>query len=177
MRASFGLGHVLLHGDKAVGDNRDRIDAALDQEFGKLRTIAWCLPAESHFGPALWAVSTTLRIIHLTASFLAGTDIYYPPFGYWIASWIAAPGVDPSTIAPYDKTGIDPASWEEMRSFRSGFLTVHYWNFFALIVAILIHIAGVVVTELREGGAIVSAMFSGQKVFDSEPRDDVGGTS
>ena len=28
-----------------------------------------------------------------------------------------------------DKTGIDPASWEEMRSFRSVFLTVHYWNF------------------------------------------------
>jgi hypothetical protein len=29
------------------------------------------------------------------------------------------------------------------------------------------------VTELREGGGIVSAMFSGRKVFDREPRDDV----
>src|SRR5680860_1104742 len=28
----------------------------------------------------------------VTGLLLAGTDIYYPPFGYWIASWIAAPG-------------------------------------------------------------------------------------
>ncbi len=62
----------------------------------------------------------------VTGLVLAGTDIYYPPFGQWIASWVAAPGVDPWTIAPYDKTGIDPASWEAMRSFRSPFVTVHY---------------------------------------------------
>jgi Ni/Fe-hydrogenase 1 B-type cytochrome subunit len=110
----------------------------------------------------------------VTGLVLAGTDIYYPPFGHWIASWIAGPGVDPSTIVPYDKTGIDPASWEAMRSFRSVFLTIHYWNFYALLLAIVIHITGVVVTELREGGGIVSAMFTGQKVFDREPRDDVG---
>jgi len=110
----------------------------------------------------------------VTGLVLAGTDIYYPPFGQWIARWIAAPGVDPSTIAPYDKTGIDPASWEAMRSFRSPFVTIHYWNFYALLVAIVIHIAGVVVTELREGGGIVSAMFTGQKVFDREPTDDPG---
>ena len=110
----------------------------------------------------------------VTGLVLAGTDIYYPPFGRWIASWIAAPGVDPSTIAPYDKTGIDPPSWEAMRSFRSIFLAVHYWNFYALLVMIVIHIAGVVVTELREGGGIISAMFTGQKVFDQEPKDDPG---
>lgn len=75
-------------------------------------------------------------------------------------------------IAPYDKTGIDPASWEEMRSFRSVFLTVHYWNFYALLVAVLIHIAGVVITELHEGGGIISAMFSGRKAFD-RPRDEI----
>ena len=110
----------------------------------------------------------------MTGLVLAGTDIYYPPFGHWIASWIAAPGIDPSTIVPYDKTGIDPTSWEAMRSFRSVFLTVHYWNFYALLVMIVIHIVGVVVTELREGGGIVSAMFTGRKLFDREPRDDLG---
>jgi cytochrome b len=40
-----------------------------------------------------------------------------------------------------------------------------------LLVTIVIHIAGVVVTELREGGAIVSAMFTGRKVIDREPAD------
>jgi cytochrome b len=64
-----------------------------------------------------------------------------------------------------------------MRSFRSVVLTIHYWSFFSLLLAILIHIGGVVVTELREGSGIVSAMFSGQKVFDPEPRDDVCGPS
>ena len=134
-------------------------------------------PYLGHNPIARASVSILLALLILqavTGLVLAGTDIYYPPFGHWIASWIAAPGIDPSTIAPYDKTGIDPASWEAMRSFRSVFLTIHYWNFYALLVAIVIHIAGVVVTELREGGGIVSAMFTGRKVFDREPRDDVG---
>ncbi|MFA5952647.1 MAG: cytochrome b/b6 domain-containing protein [Hyphomicrobium sp.] len=108
----------------------------------------------------------------ITGLVLAGTDIYFPPFGHWIAGWIAAPGVDPSTIIPYNKTGIDPVSWDAMRSFRSTFVAIHYWNFYAILVAVVLHIAGVVVTELREGGGIVSAMFTGRKVFDQQPVDD-----
>ena len=38
----------------------------------------------------------------------------------------------------------------------------------------MIHITGVIVTELREGGGIVSAMFTGRKVLDREPPDDLG---
>ncbi|MEL7048618.1 MAG: cytochrome b/b6 domain-containing protein, partial [Pseudomonadota bacterium] len=87
---------------------------------------------------------------------LAGTDIYYPPFGYWFASWVAAPGVDPLTLVPYDKTGIDAASWDAMRAFRSPFITAHYWTFYILLFLIAIHITGVVVTELREGGGLIS---------------------
>jgi cytochrome b len=60
-----------------------------------------------------------------------------------------------------------------MRSFRSSFVTVHYWNFYALLFLIVIHITGVVVTELREGGGIVSAMFTGRKAFDRKPVDDI----
>jgi Ni/Fe-hydrogenase 1 B-type cytochrome subunit len=108
----------------------------------------------------------------VTGLVLAGTDIYYPPFGSWIAGWIAAPGVDPATIVPYDKTGIDPTAWEAMRAFRSPFLTVHYWTFYALLGLIVIHITGVVVTELREGGGIISAMFTGRKIIDGKPLDD-----
>jgi Ni/Fe-hydrogenase 1 B-type cytochrome subunit len=106
-----------------------------------------------------------------TGLVLAGTDIYYPPFGGWITGWIATPGVDPATIVAYDQAGIDPASWEAMRAFRLPFVTVHYWNFYALLVLIVIHIGGVVVTELREGGGIVSAMFTGRKIHDRTPVD------
>ncbi len=109
-----------------------------------------------------------------TGLVLAGTDIYYPPFGHWIATWIAAPGVDPSSIVPYDKTGIDAAAWDAMRAFRSPFVTIHYWVFYVLLVALVIHLVGVVVTELREGGGIVSAMLTGEKVFKRKPVDFTG---
>ncbi|MGF1613189.1 MAG: cytochrome b/b6 domain-containing protein [Gammaproteobacteria bacterium] len=36
----------------------------------------------------------------MTGLVLAGTDIFYPPLGHWIARWVAAPGVDPSTLVP-----------------------------------------------------------------------------
>lgn len=110
----------------------------------------------------------------VTGLVLAGTDIYYPPFGRWISAWIAAPGVDPGSIAPYDKTGIDPAAWDAMRAFRLPFVTVHQWAFYAILVAAVFHIGGVIVTELREGGDIISAMFTGRKVFDRPPVDDTG---
>jgi Ni/Fe-hydrogenase 1 B-type cytochrome subunit len=45
---------------------------------------------------------------------------------------------------------------------------------YALLLAIVIHITGVIVTELREGGGIVSAMFTGRKVLGREPRGDLG---
>jgi Ni/Fe-hydrogenase 1 B-type cytochrome subunit len=106
-----------------------------------------------------------------TGLVLAGTDIYYPPFGHWIAGWIAAPGVDPSTIAPYSKTGVDPTAWEAMRSFRSPFVAVHYWTFYALLLMIAVHIVGAIVTELREGGGIISAMFTGRKILSRKPQD------
>jgi cytochrome b len=60
-----------------------------------------------------------------------------------------------------------------MRAFRSPFVTMHYWNFYVLLVLIVIHIAGVIATELREGGGLVSAMFTGRKVLDQKPVDDV----
>ena len=68
-------------------------------------------PYLGHNPIARMMVSILLILLVLqavTGLVLAGTDIYYPPFGYWIASWVAAPGVDPATIAPYDKAGIDP---------------------------------------------------------------------
>ena len=125
-----------------------------------------CAPAFGHNPIARASVSILLVLLILQAAtglVLAGTDIYYPPFGHWIANWIAAPGVDPSTIVPYDKTGVDPGSWDAMRSLRSVFLTIHHWNFYALLVVIVLHITGVVVTELREGGGVVSAMFTGKR--------------
>jgi len=102
---------------------------------------------------------------------LAGTDIYYPPFGSWIAAWVAAPGVDPATLVPGDKAYVDPAAWDAMRAFRGPFIETHEIVYYLLLIAGVLHIAGVVVAELREGGSLVSAMLTGRKILDRTPVD------
>lgn len=121
---------------------------------------------------AIIALMIVLLVVQaVTGLVLAGTDIYFPPFGNWFAAWIAAPGVDPATIVPYSKTGVDPAGWDAMRAFRKPFIVVHWWNFFVLLTVITLHIAGVVFAELKEGGGLITAMFTGRKVFDRPPVD------
>ena len=120
------------------------------------------------------AVSLILFLLLLqaiTGLTLAGTDIFYPPIGAWIASWIAAPGIDPATLVPYAKETYDAAAYESMRAFRQPFMTVHYYSFYTLLGVIVIHILAVVVTEIREGGNLISAMFSGKKILNKTPAD------
>ena len=112
-----------------------------------------------------------LLVQAVTGLVLAGTDIYYPPIGSWIANWIAAPGVDPATLVPYSKELHDEESYKAMRSFRKPFITLHYYGFYTLLVFIVIHIFAVVITELKEGVNLVSAMFSGKKTLSKPPED------
>ena len=112
-----------------------------------------------------------LLVQAVTGLVLAGTDLFYPPIGSWIAGWIAGPGVDPASLVPYAKEMYDEAAYEAMRAFRKPFITIHYYGFYTLIVFALVHILAVTVTEIREGGTLVSAMFTGRKVLSEEPAD------
>jgi len=58
-----------------------------------------------------------------------------------------------------------------MRAFRSPYIAIHEYNFFVLCFIVLVHIAAVVITETREQGAIISAMFTGRKIFSKDPVD------
>jgi cytochrome b len=58
-----------------------------------------------------------------------------------------------------------------MRNFRGPFIEVHEITFYVLAAAIIGHIVAVVVTELREGGSITSAMFTGRKILRRTPPD------
>ncbi len=107
----------------------------------------------------------------ITGLALAGTDLFYPPIGSWIASWVAPTGVDPATLAPYAKATYDPVAYDAMRAFRKPFIVVHEYGFYALLGLILIHILAVVKTELGEGGNLISAMFTGRKVLSQTPAD------
>lgn len=113
-----------------------------------------------------------LAVQAVTGLVLAGTDLFYPPFGHWVAQWIAAPGVRPEELVPYASQMYDPQAYEGMRSFRKPFITAHEYSFFILIPAVILHIAAVIVTESREGGNIISAMFTGKKAFEHPPIDD-----
>lgn len=109
----------------------------------------------------------------VTGLVLAGTDIYYPPFGGMIAEWIAADGVDPASLVPYGpKELLDAAAYQDMRAFRKPYIEVHEWLFFTLLGLIALHIAAVVMAEIRHGGTLVSAMFTGRKHYDRTPEDE-----
>ena len=84
---------------------------------------------------------------------------------------MANSGVDPATLVPYAKEMYDEAAYEAMRAFRKPFITVHYYGFYVLIGFAVVHILAVVATELREGGNLISAMFSGKKVLSGPPAD------
>ena len=107
----------------------------------------------------------------VTGLVLTGTDLFYPPIGHWIAQWIAAPDVAPDSLIPYTPEMYDAAAYESMRAFRKPFAVVHLYSFYVLVVVVVIHVAAVVITELKEGGSIISAMFTGRKIMSGRPID------
>ena len=52
-----------------------------------------------------------------TGLVIAGTDLYWPPFGRWFAAWVAAPGVDPSLVVPGAERTYRQTSYDAMRAF------------------------------------------------------------
>ena len=112
-----------------------------------------------------------LVIQALTGLVLAGTDIFYPPFGSWIAQWIAAPNIDPSTLTPLARNLMDQSAYAAMRSFRTPFVEIHEISFYLIAGVVALHVVAVIVTELREGGALVSAMLTGEKIVAGRPED------
>jgi Ni/Fe-hydrogenase 1 B-type cytochrome subunit len=107
----------------------------------------------------------------ITGLVLAGTDVYMLPFGNIVKESIAIDSTTVDIIKPYSKEGIDDAAYKDMRDVRKPFITVHYYAFWVLLAAILLHLLGVVVSELRERNGLVSAMFTGKKVFADKPFD------
>ena len=116
-----------------------------------------------------------LLVQAITGLILAGTDLFYPPIGPFIAQWVAAPGIDPGQLVPYAPETYDKVAYDAMRSLRAPVVSVHYYGFYALLAFSVIHIVAVVLTEIREGGNLVSAMVSGNKVLSEPPADRVDG--
>ena len=112
-----------------------------------------------------------LLVQMITGLVLAGTDLFWPPFGGLFAEWVAAPGIEPGAIQPGASDLIDKAAYQAMRDFRGPFVLVHEIIFYVLAAAVVLHLIAVVVTEIHEGGSITSAMFTGRKILDRRPPD------
>jgi Ni/Fe-hydrogenase 1 B-type cytochrome subunit len=102
---------------------------------------------------------------------LAGTDLFMPPLGGWLASKIAAPGIDPATLVPYAPQMYDAAAYAAMRGWRGAVVEIHEIGFYGLMIAAVLHVVGVVVAEFRDGGSLVSAMITGRKMLRGPPVD------
>lgn len=113
-----------------------------------------------------------IAIQAVTGLVLAGTDLFYPPIGHWIAQWVAAPDIAPATLLPYANEMYDKAAYEQMRAFRKPIATVHLYSFYVLSVFVVLHVAAVIATEIKEGGNIISAMFTGRKIIGGRPVDE-----
>lgn len=123
----------------------------------------------ARIGVALLFLLLLVQVV--TGFVIAGTDLYWPPFGRWFAAWVAAPGVDPALVVPGATEFIDKSSYDAMRAFRRPFVDVHEFVFYGLAVLIVLHIIAVVMTEIHEGGSITSAMFTGRKILSRHPPD------
>ena len=113
-----------------------------------------------------------LGIQATTGLIIAGTDLYLPPFGNHFAEWVTEG--DPERLQVLqagDKTHVVDSAYKEMRDFRKPIITTHYYMFFILLVLVVVHIVGVIVTELKERNGLVSAMITGEKVLDGKPVD------
>ena len=160
-----------------IGNENARWRAILPGGKGYFRQLknhlsSWASPnPEPHLGHnpagklAVTAMFVLLTVQALTGLFLAGSDIFYPPIGHWIAEWIAAPGIDPATLQPYATETYNTAAYEQMRSIRKPIVTVHLYTFYALAVLVVLHLLGVVLAELRERSGLVSAMITGCKTL------------
>jgi Ni/Fe-hydrogenase 1 B-type cytochrome subunit len=84
---------------------------------------------------------------------------------------VAAQGIDPALLVPYAPETYDKAAYDVMRALRQPVVAAHYYGFYVLLAFGLIHIVAVVITELRGGGNLVSAMITGKKVLSEAPAD------
>lgn len=120
---------------------------------------------------AVTALFSLLVILLLSGLIRAGSDIYYPPFGSMMASYVAAEGVDPATIKAYQKEGVDKEKMASLKAFKSPIGKIHLYTAYILMLLILIHIAAVVRAELKEDDRLVSSMISGEKTILGKPED------
>ena len=119
----------------------------------------------------VFALLSIMLIQLISGLVIAGTDIYYPPFGKYFVQSIATDKQNIEVIKPYSKVNVDEVAYKKMRDIRKPFITAHIYAFYCLIFLIPLHIIGVIIAERRERSALVSAMITGYKYLPNDVDD------
>lgn len=120
---------------------------------------------------AVTVILLALTVQASTGLILAGTDVYMPPFGNYFAEWVKADGLTADQVRPYAPETVNADAMKDMRAFRGPVVQTHETMYWVILGLIALHIFVVVWKELRHGGNIISAMFTGRKAFEVPPHD------
>ncbi len=120
---------------------------------------------------AVTVILLVLLVQGATGLILAGTDVYMPPLGRYFADQVKADGLTADQVKPYAPATVNAEAYKELRAFRGPVVETHETLFWVILGLIALHVLAVVTTELRHGGAIVSAMITGRKAFPHPPRE------
>lgn len=124
------------------------------------------------FGRLAVSLMVLLMLVLMGSGLIrAGTDVYYPPFGSYMAEYIADEYTRPEDIRPYNSAGTDKIKAAELKKFKKPFGKIHLYTAYTLMFIILVHIFFVVRAEKTEGGTLVSAMITGKKILKTKPVD------
>jgi Ni/Fe-hydrogenase 1 B-type cytochrome subunit len=130
---------------------------------------------------ALGRVSVTIMFAFLlvqaaTGLIRASTDLYYPPFGSLVAGYVAAPGVDPGAVSWRNEKEVgDQGRLNRVLKLKLIAGRPHVWTSYLLLAMIILHIAGVTLSEVRQDSGVVSAMISGRQHLPAMPEEPAEG--
>jgi Ni,Fe-hydrogenase I cytochrome b subunit len=153
-----------------IGDQYKKQRQAFANSLKEGNSVAFM----GHNPLARWMVAflfILLSTMAVTGLVLGGTDVYMPPFGGYFKSSVAESPETLEKVKPYSDEGVNKDAFQAMRDFRKPFITLHYYGFFVLLATILLHLFAVILTELKERNGLISAMFTGEKVFNKKPID------
>lgn len=134
-------------------------------------------PAQSFLGHnplgriAVSAMILLMVVLMSTGLIRAGTDIYYPPFGAFVAEYVVDENTDPKSLIPYDSKGTLKDKVNKLKNFKKPFGLIHLYSAYTLMFIVFLHIYFVVRAEKKEGGSLVSAMITGKKILKDKPVD------
>ena len=89
-----------------------------------------------------------------------------------MTNYIAAEGVSPDNLKPYQKEGTDAQKVASLKAFKTPIGKLHLYTAYFIMILSVLHIIAVVRAEIKQGDHLVSSMISGNKIIREKPQDE-----